>query len=484
MKVAGYGRVSTAEQVLKGTSAEEQRVIIEDKCKAQGNELYKFYSDDGFSGKNDNRPGLQKLMSDAKDGKFDLVMFIKLDRLGRNLRDIKNILHKLKELSLEFYCVEQTEVNKNGLYGDLILNILSTFSEFESGIIRQRTTSGRMSRWKSNESIMGSVPYGYTLDNNGKIIIHPENRKNYEKIIALYSDQNFSMGDIALKMEAEAIPSPRNSSIWYTSTISNILKNSAYTGETYYNRLEFQSKQSKSGKQYFTPSKKEKSQDQRVLVKYAPLITKDKFDRIQSLIEYKKKRPKKHHVGFKEKFMAENVLFCGYCGSKMKKKKDQINKFHYCCYWWETSQKYLAIHRRKKCMLRYVNADKVDEQIFDEVVKILSNPSKFAKSWYRDQGVDELKLKVERLRKRDNELKNKLKEGYQLITRAEKANIKEIYKEIKSKDEAEYEVNLTNLKNAEFEFNFIQNKVDRLAEFEKAFATSNKRNMIKNILLH
>jgi hypothetical protein len=54
-----------------------------------------------------------------------------------------------------------------------------------------------------------------------------------------------------------------------------------------------------------------------------------------------------------------------------------------------------------------------------------------------------------------------------------------MYKEIQSKDEAEYEVNLTNLKNAEFEFNFIQNKVDRLAEFEKAFATSNKRNMIK-----
>jgi len=45
-------------------------------------------------------------------------------------------------------------------------------------------------------------------------------------------------------------------------------------------------------------------------------------------------------------------------------------------------------------MLRYVNADKVDEQIFDEVVKILSNPSKFAKSWYRDQGVMNWNLKL------------------------------------------------------------------------------------------
>jgi site-specific DNA recombinase len=196
-------------------------------------------------------------MSDAKDGKFDLVMFTKLDRLGRNLRDVKNILYNLKELSVDFYCVEQTEINKNGLYGDMILNMLSTFSEFESGLIRQRTTSGRMSRWKSNESVMGSVLYGYTRDNKGKIIIHTENRKNYEKIISLYLDQNYAMRDIALKMKEEGIPSPVNSSTWHTTMISDILKNQAYTGEIYYNRYEFQSRQSKSGKQYFTPTKKE-----------------------------------------------------------------------------------------------------------------------------------------------------------------------------------------------------------------------------------
>ena len=327
---------------------------------------------------------------------------------------------------------------------------------------------------------MGSVPYGYEWDKEKKIIaIHPENRANYEKIVSLYMEQNYAMKDVALKMKADGIPSPGRSSKWHNATIRDILRNPAYTGEAYYNQFEFQSRQSKSGKQYYSASKNEKKQDEWILVKYPPLISKEKFDRIQLLIESKKRRPKKHHVGFEEKFMAENVLFCGYCGSRIKKRINQINNFHYCCYWWETSEKERAIQGCKKCMLRYVSADKVDEQIFDEVVRILSNPSEFAKSWYRDQGVEELKLKVERLRKRDNELKNKLKEGYQLITRAAKANIKEMYEEIQSKDETEYEENLTNLKNAEFEFNFVQNKIDRLAEFEKAFALSNKRNMIK-----
>jgi site-specific DNA recombinase len=479
-KVAGYGRVSTAEQALKGTSPEEQKAIIESQCKSQGHEIYKFYSDDGFSGKNDNRPGLQKLMSDAKDGKFDLVMFTKLDRLGRNLRDIKNILHKLKELSLEFYCVEQKEINKDGLYGDLILNILSTFSEFESGMIRQRTASGRMSRWKSNKSIMGSVPYGYIWDKKNKIIrIHLKNREIYEKIVSLYLDQNYSMRDIALKMKEEGIPSPRNSSTWHNTTIGEILKNPAYTGEIHYNRHEVQSKQSRTGKQYLTYCKDEKKQDEWILVKYPPLIAKDKFNRIQLLIASKKRRPKKHHVGFKEKFMAENVLYCGQCGSRIRKRLNKIDNFHYCCHWWDASEKDRVIQDHKKCSLGYVNADRVDEQIFEEIVKILSNPSKFAKSWYRDQGFDELKLKVERLRKRDNELKNKLKEGFQLITRAKKTDIKKMYEAMQSKDEAEYAENSDKLKNMELEFNFVKNKVDRLAAFEKAFTTSNKRNLMK-----
>ncbi|OPY88766.1 MAG: putative DNA-invertase from lambdoid prophage Rac [Smithella sp. PtaU1.Bin162] len=476
MRVAGYARVSTMEQALNGTSAEEQKIIIERKCNEQGNQLYKFYSDDGFSGRNDNRPGLQNLMCDAKDGKFDLVMFTKLDRLGRNLRDVKNILFQLKELSLKFYCVEQPVVNETSLYGDMMLNMLSAFSELESGLIRERTNNGRMTRWKRNESIMGSVPYGYTRDNKGKITIHPENRKHYEKIISLYFDQNYAMKDIAIKMKEDGIPSPGNSSTWYNATIRDILRNPAYTGEVYYNQFEFESRQSKSGKQYFTPIKKEKSHDHWISVKYPPLISKDRFDSIQSLIESKKKRPKKHHAGSEEKFMSENVLFCGYCGAKIKKTRTQINNFHYCCYWWETSEKERTISNHKKCSLHYVNADKVDEQIFYEIVNILSNPSEFAKAWNRDQGVDELKIKVERLRKRDNELKNKLKEGYKLITGTENAETKKIYTDLQSKDEVEHEGNLINLKNAENELNFVQNKVNRLKAFEEAFNSSNKRN--------
>ena len=90
MKVAGYGRVSTSDQI-EGTSPQAQKDAVTVECERFGYELYKFYSDEGFSGFSiSNRPGLKKLLQDAKASKFDAVMFTKLDRLGRNLRELLN----------------------------------------------------------------------------------------------------------------------------------------------------------------------------------------------------------------------------------------------------------------------------------------------------------------------------------------------------------------------------------------------------------
>jgi site-specific DNA recombinase len=131
-KVAGYGRVSTD---ADGTSTEEQTQSIKDECCRKSYELIDFYSDIAFFGSDDNRPGLQKMLIDARSNKFEIVMFTKLDRLGRNLRDIKNILHEITDAGLKFICVQQPEINNEGIYGNLLLNILGAFAEFESSMI-------------------------------------------------------------------------------------------------------------------------------------------------------------------------------------------------------------------------------------------------------------------------------------------------------------------------------------------------------------
>jgi len=87
--VAGYGRVSTQKQVIEGTSADDQKNRIIKECQKNNWVLYKFYSDDGYSGKTmTHRPGIQELIDDAKSGNFEAIVFTKLDRIGRSLKEL------------------------------------------------------------------------------------------------------------------------------------------------------------------------------------------------------------------------------------------------------------------------------------------------------------------------------------------------------------------------------------------------------------
>ncbi len=104
LKAAGYARVSTIGQ-LDGSSPEEQKKAIEKECIHRGYELFKFYSDTA-TGKNTIRPQLKQLLDDAKNKKFNVLLFTRLDRLGRNLRDIKNILYEISDsYGIEFVCM-------------------------------------------------------------------------------------------------------------------------------------------------------------------------------------------------------------------------------------------------------------------------------------------------------------------------------------------------------------------------------------------
>lgn len=113
MRVAGYGRVSTIEQALKGTSAEEQENKIRKECQHKNYELYRIYTDKGISGKTLKiRPGIQSLISDAKAGKFEMIMFTKLDRVSRTLRDLLNFWDLItKDLGLKMYCISDPSLN-------------------------------------------------------------------------------------------------------------------------------------------------------------------------------------------------------------------------------------------------------------------------------------------------------------------------------------------------------------------------------------
>lgn len=125
-RIGAYIRVSTERQV-EGYSVDGQITQIEQFCQFNGYDLVDIYADRGISGKSMNRPALQRMLQDAKNGKLDCVIVYKINRLARNTSNLLTIVEELHRQNVEFFSLSERMEVKNST-GKLLLNILASFS--------------------------------------------------------------------------------------------------------------------------------------------------------------------------------------------------------------------------------------------------------------------------------------------------------------------------------------------------------------------
>ena len=140
--VAVYLRVST-EGAKNGhtQTTESQRLDIENYLKSKGITDFTVYEDIGVSGRKKDRPALNKLLKDCKDGKISMVACFKLDRLFRSLKDLMETVAFFQELGIEFVSTKDS-IDMSCASGRLLFQILGSFAEFEAATIRERVLSG------------------------------------------------------------------------------------------------------------------------------------------------------------------------------------------------------------------------------------------------------------------------------------------------------------------------------------------------------
>ena len=88
-RVGLYGRVSTEEQALRGFSIETQKANLTEYCKENNLKIVDYYFDEGISGAKPplKRPALKRLLEDVEAGKIDMILFTKLDRWFRSVKE-------------------------------------------------------------------------------------------------------------------------------------------------------------------------------------------------------------------------------------------------------------------------------------------------------------------------------------------------------------------------------------------------------------
>lgn len=223
MKALGYVRVSTDMQAEKGKSIDNQIDRIKNYCKEKNFTLEEIFIDEGYSGKNLNRPALQDVFSRLKEGGVDALVVWHSNRFARNLRDYLNSLDMLEKLKVKFYSIE--EPNISGSSGKAMRNLMGVFAEYQSDITGEHTRSVKANLKKNKQVYCPYPPLGYKNE-DGKLIRDPKAFQLVNEIFEMKSN-GFSLNKIAQVLNQNGVTGAKNGK-FHASTIQKIISNPIY----------------------------------------------------------------------------------------------------------------------------------------------------------------------------------------------------------------------------------------------------------------
>ena len=214
------------------TSCEVQRQMCVDFIRSAGRPAYRpldeRFDDEGESGSSLNRPAMQRLLALARSGRVDVVVVQRLDRLSRRVADCTALLEEFRELGVELRIAAMPELG-GGALDRLLLNMLSSFAEFERELIAGRISDRRAGLISRGRRIAGRTPYGYSADRGTKQLIpQPEEAAIVRELFELISSG-------ALPSEVERIAADRgwqtrNGRHWTARQVLDTVSNPVYTG--------------------------------------------------------------------------------------------------------------------------------------------------------------------------------------------------------------------------------------------------------------
>ena len=188
-RCAIYTRVSTdqgLEQEFNSLNA--QREASEAYTKSQAHEgwvcLCDAYDDGGYSGGSMERPALQRLLTDVRAGKLDVIVVYKVDRLTRSLADFAKLVELFDANQVSFVSVTQS-FNTTTSMGRLTLNVLLSFAQFEREVTGERIRDKVAASKKKGLWMGGVVPYGYRVENR-KLVVEDAEANVVRLIFELY----------------------------------------------------------------------------------------------------------------------------------------------------------------------------------------------------------------------------------------------------------------------------------------------------------
>ncbi|MCB9809680.1 recombinase family protein [Candidatus Peribacteria bacterium] len=290
-----------------------------------------IYRDEGESGASDERPAFKRLLQDAVDKKFDLVLVWKIDRFFRKLEYLLRYVKFLGEHEVQFKSA--TEQFDTSAVGKLVFQMMGALAEFERELILQRTMEGKMTKAKEGKYVGGSIPYGYDVDEETQTLVINE----------------------------------KEASIVRKMFIREIFKREHYIGRYYYNRY---TRDKKTRKNIEKPKSEWQKYD------CAPIIDEPIFKRAKERL----KENKAKSGGRKNDYLFTGKIWCGEdgCGLKYTGYKAGKGTKNYRC-------KNKGSGTPFKCPSHGISEEILDGIVWQYVEPFFRNPRKLLEKMIADQ---------------------------------------------------------------------------------------------------
>ena len=325
MKAAIYCRLSEEDKSKTpdndSESIQNQKSMLLRYAMDEGWDIYDIYSDDDFKGADRNRPEWKRLLTDAEQRKFDIVVCKTQSRFTRELEMVEKYIHGLFPMwGIRFIgTIDHADTDNKGNKKSRQINGLVNewYLEDMSESIKSALTIRRLQGFHIGSFAL----YGYKKDhdNKGKLLVDEEAAEVVREVFKLYAS-GYGKTYIARTLNDRGIPNPteykrikgyryktpphKSGTLWKYSSISNMLKNEIYIGTMVQGK--YGSVSYKTGKNKPRP----KSEWIRVYNMHQPIIEKVLWDRVQGLLEINAKPFGTGKLGLFSK--KARCLNCGY----------------------------------------------------------------------------------------------------------------------------------------------------------------------------
>lgn len=310
-RVAAYCRVST-DTDEQATSYEEQVNHYTERIKSEASwELAGIFTDDGISGTNTKkREGFNKMIESCMAGNIDLIITKSISRFARNTVDCLRYIRMLKEKGVEIY-FEKENIHTFDSQGEIMITIMASLAQQESESLSKNVKMGLKFRYQRGKiSINHNWFLGYTKDDEGNLVIVPEQAEVVKRIYREYLDGS-SMDQIKAGLERDGIKNGAGRKKWGTTNIRQILTNEKYVGDAMLQKTVTVD----------TLNKTRIANDGREVQYYIeehhePIVSKVVFSRVQEELQ-RRADMKKQKRSYSGKYGLSNVCKCGNCGAAL-----------------------------------------------------------------------------------------------------------------------------------------------------------------------